>query len=160
MSNGVVLIKLGVIRWTESLHFLEALFSSVKCWVPCLTENILNWKEPTTVTKHHFKWISLLTLLELNCCLHTTFHMFYDFHTGMCDIPYLHNTEIRKTNVSKSSWNINVMKYKQNARSIRVFPCMVFKLLRTTNTVNCDNNKYNLLYFIRSLVFLPITALT
>ena len=26
-------------RWTESLHFLETLFSSVKCWVPCLTEN-------------------------------------------------------------------------------------------------------------------------
>ena len=51
MSNGVVLIKLGVIRWTESLHFLEALLSSVKCWVPCLTESILNWKEPTTVTK-------------------------------------------------------------------------------------------------------------
>ena len=51
MSNGVVLIKLGVIRWTESLHFLEALFSSVKCWVPCLTESNLNWKEPTTVTK-------------------------------------------------------------------------------------------------------------
>ena len=53
MSNGVVLIKLSVIRWTESLHFLEALFSSVKCWVPCLTENNLNWKEPTTITKHH-----------------------------------------------------------------------------------------------------------
>ena len=42
MSNGVVLIKLGVIRWTESLHFLETLFSSVKCWVPCLTESIFN----------------------------------------------------------------------------------------------------------------------
>ena len=26
-------------RWTESLHFLETLFSSVKCWVPCLTED-------------------------------------------------------------------------------------------------------------------------
>ena len=26
-------------RWTESLHFLETLFSSVKCWVPCFTEN-------------------------------------------------------------------------------------------------------------------------
>ena len=55
MSNGVVLIKLGVIRWTESLHFLEALFSSVKCWVPCLTENIFNWKEPTTVTKQSYR---------------------------------------------------------------------------------------------------------
>ena len=26
-------------RWTESLHFLETLFSLVKCWVPYLTED-------------------------------------------------------------------------------------------------------------------------
>ena len=26
-------------RWTESLHFLETLFSLIKCWVPCFTED-------------------------------------------------------------------------------------------------------------------------
>ena len=82
MSNGVVLIKLGVIRWTESLHFLEALFSSVKCWVPCLTESIFNWKEPTTVTKQSHERSKLAMRSR---CLHSRQH--YSMNKVFCMMP-------------------------------------------------------------------------
>ena len=45
-------------RWTESLHFLETLFSLVKCWVPCLTESIRRLKG----THHHYETLQCLKL--------------------------------------------------------------------------------------------------
>ena len=32
-------------RWTESLHFLEILFSSVKYWVPCFENLFLGFTD-------------------------------------------------------------------------------------------------------------------
>ena len=90
------LLSWDVIRWTESLHFLETLFSSVKCWVPCLTESIFNWKEPTTITKQWQlrKYISVMDIWKHIKSLHWAWTILARCGTTSISTGFIYNISL------------------------------------------------------------------